>query len=171
MNEDIGRTRQILNVGPLKVALLFWVIVGTLSLGALLESLVYLIGPLHTLLAVGRHQLVVLLDDDLDRCALVVVDEIVHLPALAQVVASGEPGVDVHLGVGVLVEVLAQARLGGDLGVVLEVVEHLAALEACTRVVGGLVLEVKLDIVNIAAPLVPDPAVIPVLGSPLHRSS
>ena len=171
MNEDIGRTRQILNVSPLQVALFLCVIVSTLSLGALLECLVHLICPLHALFAVGFNQLVVLFDDDLDRSTLVVVDEFVHLPSLAQLVASREPRVDVHLGVGVQVQVLAQARLGGDLGVVLEVVEHLAALEACTRVVCGLVLKVKLDVVNIATPLVPDPAIIPVLRSPLHRSS
>lgn len=87
-----------------------------------------MVGPSHALLAAGLGELIVLLDNDLGRSALVVVDEIVHLPALTQIVAAGKPRVYSHLGVRVLVEILAQARLRRYLRVVLEVVEHLVAL-------------------------------------------
>jgi hypothetical protein len=108
MNQNIRWTRQLLNVSPLQVALLLLVVVSSLPLGALFELLVNLVGLVHPLLAASFDQLIVLFDYNLDCCALIVLNEVIHLSRLAQVVAPGEELVDVEVRVRVLVEVLAQ---------------------------------------------------------------
>ena len=58
-----------------------------------------------------------LLDDDLDSSALVVIDKLLCLPSLTQVVAPWEPLISLHAGAGILIQSLAQARLGCYFGV------------------------------------------------------
>ena len=62
----------------------------------------------HLLVAMLFQELVMLLDDILDACPLVVVNEVIGLPSLTQIIASGEPIINLHGRIGVQIETLTQ---------------------------------------------------------------
>jgi len=110
----------------------------------------------------------VLLDDDLDSSALIVIDELICLPSLTQVVAPWEPLISLHVGARILIQSLAQARFGSYFGVRLEMVEHLAASQI--RIVCWVILKFKLDIEDCSSSWELVLILYPVLGATFHCS-
>lgn len=109
-----------------------------------------------------------LLDDDLDSSALVVIDELICLPSLTQVVAPWEPIISLHAGARIRIQSLAQARLGSYFGVRLEMVVHLAASQI--RIVCWVILKFKLYIEDCSASWKLVLILYPVLGAAFHCS-
>jgi hypothetical protein len=91
------------------------------------------------------------------------------LPSLTQVVAPWKPLIGLHAGARILIQSLAQARLGSYFGVRLEMVEHLAASQI--GIVCWVILKFKLYIEDCGTSWELILILYPVLGATLHSSS